>query len=45
MNVIINNNVMKGELSKFLISEVCTKLVIFRSNRYSRSNCRFQNDW
>jgi len=39
---IINNNTIKGELSKPLISEVCIKLVALRTNRYPRRTRQFQ---
>jgi len=41
-NYCINNNIIKGELGNFLISEVCIKLAALRINRYPRSGPQFQ---
>jgi len=41
----MNPKIIVGKLSKIFISEVCTKLVALRINRYTRSSSQFQKGW
>jgi len=42
----INTKIIKGKLSKIIISEVCIKLVALRINpRCTRSSSQFQKRW
>jgi len=42
---IINDNIIKGKLSKIFISEVCIKLVTLSVNRYPRSSSQLHKGW
>jgi len=41
----INTKIIKGKLSKILVSEVCIKLVALHIGRYPRRSSWFQKDW